>query len=820
MGDLLVPIKTTAAHSKGEREDRHRHSVYDAEELQSLEQALEVLRSRPQRQVLLKVLQSISGALDIHSHTPLTSQIIHVLVNDIIPDHWSDLTDDKSGNGRKTKGVIVQLLSGVGGVSAIATRMRLLISTKVESSLKSQLSESGRAALLADLLSLLELVLGRDDFLSSVWLNLNTSLSEPQRRWLLWKELITLLGNGRVLSTASEADLLVARGSPTIHTRSWISHGIEYSAWLGRNLGRLIEGSSGTDAYHKKAWAQMLERATSLGHTDQVVEATYDQIVYGNCQSIGIHQAYTCALSSSAKRSVVFSLLRTLTKTHLSAPSVISSNEETKRSISAVAALLCTFTSDHNSLSELLLEWLDGDGISQDLLIRRAVIAALTEDIDALKTALSNSLRAFGDKISIQHTPIIRQEGTTENLLLLAGYVYRKEPQHISHMARSSVYLNAISNRLAASSARQSVLGMYVGTAISELVDPPNKRMKFSSDELTNAEAHRYISLPRIQDSIGSTQTLKRKNTPNRQLVFRGAIASAIQQVPRASSSSQVSKESRIISIEEVESESDAEENDDLPTYAKPDSDASDSDDDPTVINRDKPTAPVYINDLISGLRDTENYDRHSLALSHASSLIRRKASFGSEVTDNAQELASILTGVQDKWDISNFEELRLQGMIAVLVAQPLEMGQWFSATYFNGDYSISQRAAVLTTLGLGARELAGYGKEDAALTKSNQDTSLPSKKLPPKLHALYASSEMEPITAASAQLEQSILRPMALNAADALSGPNALKIRTFSSRMDVEKKRTRPIPNALAKVVADGFFFPLTGRFSMHTQG
>lgn len=267
MGELLVPIKTTAAHSRGEREEGHRHSLYVVEELQSLEQALEVLRSCPQRQVLLKVLESISGALDIHSHTPLTSQIIHALVNDIVTDHWSVLNDDKSGNGRKTKGLIVRLLSGVGGVSAIATRMRLLINMKVESSPKIQLSESGRAALLAELLSLLELVLERDDFLSSVWSNLNTSLSEPQRRWLLWKELITLLGNGRILSTASEADLFVARGSPTIHKRSWISHGIEYSAWLGRNLGRFIEGSPGTDAYHKKAWAQMLERATSLGHT-------------------------------------------------------------------------------------------------------------------------------------------------------------------------------------------------------------------------------------------------------------------------------------------------------------------------------------------------------------------------------------------------------------------------------------------------------------------------------------------------------------------------------------------------------------------------
>ncbi len=236
---------------------------------------------------------------------------------------------------------------------------------------------------------------------------------------------------------------------------------------------------------------------------------------------------------------------------------------------------------------------------------------------------------------------------------------------------------------------------------------------------------------------------------------------------------------------------------------------------------------------MISGLRDTENYDRHLLALTHAPSLIRRKAAFGTEVTDNSEELANILTGLGDKWNIENFQELRLQGMIAVLVAQPLEMGQWFSRTYFNGDYSIQQRATVLTTLGLGAREMAGYGKEDKTLAKTNpqsslKDQSFPSKQLPPKLHALYTSEKPNlldqpgaiAINTASRTLEKSILQPMALQAADALSGPNALKIRTFSSRMEVEKRRTKPIANALAKVVADGFFFPLTGWWGMHMQG
>lgn len=158
---------------------------------------------------------------------------------------------------------------------------------------------------------------------------------------------------------------------------------------------------------------------------------------------------------------------------------------------------------------------------------------------------------------------------------------------------------------------------------------------------------------------------------------------------------------------------------------------------------------------------------------------------------------------------------MRLQGMIAVLTAEPLKMGQWFSRTFYNGDYSMGQRASVLTVLGLGARELAGLGKEDSALTGANATTesSFPSKRLPEKLHRIYA------LDAISSKLEKTMIQPMAAEAADRFSGPNALKVRTFSSRMAVEKKRQKPIPNALAKIVADGFFFPLTGRWRTHLQ-
>lgn len=228
-----------------------------------------------------------------------------------------------------------------------------------------------------------------------------------------------------------------------------------------------------------------------------------------------------------------------------------------------------------------------------------------------------------------------------------------------------------------------------------------------------------------------------------------------------------------------------------------------------------------YIRDLLSGLRETINFDRHKLALSTASTLIRRKAAFGTEVSDHIEDIASTLTGLNDKWEMENFQQWRLQAMIAVLITQPLQIGPWFSRHYFGGEFSVSQRISILTTLGIGARELAGHEKEDATLTGIDAlpENLFPSKKLPDKLQKMYALEDADPVKTLSVRMEKTMIQPMALQAADTLSGPNALKVRTFSSRMEVEKKRSRPIPNALAKVVADGFFFPLTGGWQMHVQ-
>jgi len=183
----------------------------------------------------------------------------------------------------------------------------------------------------------------------------------------------------------------------------------------------------------------------------------------------------------------------------------------------------------------------------------------------------------------------------TRVLLLSAGYVHRSNQAYLSTLARSSVYLNAISHRLAASSPRARFLGMVTGVAISDLVDSHDKKMKFDIDEMDSPDAQWYRGLTKIRDNIGFVGDLRM--TRSEDLTPPTALGTTPKTKPRKIV---VVKErpaapdvtSKIISIEELDEDDDME-GDGLVAYEKPDSDEEDSDEDPTLVQRNKPTAPV-----------------------------------------------------------------------------------------------------------------------------------------------------------------------------------------------------------------------------------
>ena len=403
---------------------------------------------------------------------------------------------------------------------------------------------------------------------------------------------------------------------------------------------------------------------------------------------------------------------------------------------------------------------------------------------------------------------------------------------YLTMMAKSTYHVNGMSNRIGATSPRARFLGIAVGTAMSKMVDKPDLQLKIELEGAEAVEAKWYQRLAEVDDRIGRIQDLRSQQKSSTSSSLSTTTKPQLAKPPKAPLVTEL-KGPRIV---EVLSDSDSDSDSDLATYAKPDSDPEDDTDDPTAINRHKPTAPVYIRDLLAGLRDQTDFDRHELALATAASLIQRKAAFGTEVVDHAEDLASVLAGLQDGLELPGFAHQRQAALIAVLLARPAHMGQWFARAVFAGDYSLAQRSAMLTALGLGGRRLAGI-KDSNAETEallpppppSSSSTSFPSAQLPAHLHALYTTptpttttttlTPQTPVANLASTLSRALLSPLAARAATDLAGPTALQVRTFSTRMAVAAARAKPVPNALAQVVAENMFFPLTGRWWVQTR-
>jgi telomere length regulation protein len=161
-------------------------------------------------------------------------------------------------------------------------------------------------------------------------------------------------------------------------------------------------------------------------------------------------------------------------------------------------------------------------------------------------------------------------------------------------VGRSGAYLNAVSNRLAASSNRARLLGMIVGTGISELIEQPGKVLKFDLEEMQSEEVKLYLNLSKIKDESGSLESIKSLQ----EALPANPEPTHPKPAPKPKAPSSRPQTSKIVAIEEIEDSDedkngDEDEDEDLIPYEKPDDDAYDSDDDPTLIQRNKPTAPV-----------------------------------------------------------------------------------------------------------------------------------------------------------------------------------------------------------------------------------
>ncbi|KAG9858417.1 hypothetical protein KCU98_g760, partial [Aureobasidium melanogenum] len=834
MGDFLTAVSTVSLRSKPNTNNLVIEQVVPErpkprtvpKSLASTDEALHILRSSPDQDALHNLLLFLdqpsqqSAGFDIKIPTPSSAKVVNELINTTLPDFW--------GSDAQTNVLLLDCLKSVAGIGGILAKLRLFISKYKSARRGVQGSESTQP--LSDLISVLSQLLCSDHLAENLYDDIDRLVESQAKRTLLWKEFLTLVGTGKIVASAAEAEDTVKSAGGQLEP-SWLSNGSKYSAWLGRNVCTMLHKTT-KDTSTCKAAAQLCAKALGIGYPGRKT------LPLDNKQALNAGsklQPMLQSLQAHEQRQLLDQTFKVLSKQCLplmSPPDFDDTLTETPSTIAAASATIMELIGNSEAMRSHLETWLSDPALnaSESFGLRRAAVSAFVHASkgttnmleDPIQDLTEKIMKRFGDNLFIKHSPILQQEACAQVLLLLAGYAHRAQPMSLFIMARSSAHLNGMSNRLNSSSLRARFLGMIVGMAISDLVDKPGTKMNFDIDDLKTAEGKWYQRLVKVDDKIGDHTNIKEVFGANKVTERDSATTSSpdstkkpVQTKPKPKPIIQEEPQGpRIMEVQD-----DSEEDDDLVPYAKPDSDPEDEDEDPTMINRDKPKAPVYIRDLMAGLNDSENYDRHSLALKSAAALIRRKSSFGKEVSDHALELASILVGLGDTFDMEDFLELRLQALIAVLVSSPAQMAPWFARQVFDGDYSLSQRTTVLSVLGLGARELAGYKDEDEDLNPKIAATSFPSKQLPERLHKMYTAERNAPVARIASNLERSMIQPMALDAADKMSGPNILKVRTFSSRMEVEKKRKKIIPNALAKIVAECFFFPLTGRWWQNLQ-
>ncbi|KAI1779562.1 telomere length regulation protein-domain-containing protein [Hypoxylon cercidicola] len=798
----------------------------------SPEQALEALRSQPSYDALLSILkylqQGLQGkhAFDIRKPTPQGAQIVHVLATEIVPNYWTVLRDASTGQDRGDVDVLVSCLRSLPGINALLAYLRALLKeTKTD---PKALRNSHVNFNLSFTLELLSKLLHADNDLRAIWNGIRSLENSAQVRPMR-QEFVSLFTSGKIVSLSAEAeDICRQAGQPTYDV--WMSNAKSYIDWLGRNVVGWARSEVGEDDL--KLCAEVSARAGRLGNSESFTGVLVAELLLrdGNGQA-----AFTKLLDFSPpleQRKILNTVLKLLSDKYLNRNTQDDSSATSDAPVIwAVSGALGAIVGNNEIRKSSLVSWLtsgSGAGIGESCNIRRAAVAVFAEDKESVATILEKSLSQFGDQLYIKHAPLLQQDAHAQVLLLGAGYVHRLAPIKLTMLLRSSSYLKAISNRISAPQNRARFLGMIVGEALSGLVHSKETKLDFKMEEMDMEEAKWYKSLVQVSDKVGPLDPLRDLLTSPKPV---NTTKPARPSNTAAQRPSKPPNQSGFI-LEEIEDDEEGEDPDLVP-YAKPDSDAEDSDDDPTLINRNKPKAPVYIRDLISYFRDMENYDRQKLALTTAPALIRRKTNYGTEVSSHAEELATLLVGLQDKYDLDNFNDLRLQGMVAIVVAQPKKMGQWFAKTFFDGDYSLSQRASVLIVLGLGGREIAGFETSEYASAAQFASKMLPEKVekhyIAPSSSSLQQSaSNLKPLPPnvldnLTQSLSQTFLAPLAAEAADATTGPNALKLSSFTSRLQSQssnptkgkaRPRTRAIPNTTASLIASSFFFPLTSRF------
>lgn len=280
MEGLLTAVKTVkrdaesplVARESVSRDDVVTKSIIDFANI-SPNQVIDALKSHPTTDELFAILSALDPFnstqtiqdLDIRIPGPITAQILQLLVSTTIPDHWGSLNaKGRRPKDAKTRAALLRCLSSVAGIGSLVAQQRSLIATARASAMKAEGSSSD--LVIQDVLSVCAALLEPKDFLFRLKSDISSLYDSRIRQQVAWRELVSLVAGGKILSTAAEA-LAVTKNLEHAPSISWVGDGPRYASWLGGNIAYLNSKLQPDGECDWPSVALLTGRALSLGYS-------------------------------------------------------------------------------------------------------------------------------------------------------------------------------------------------------------------------------------------------------------------------------------------------------------------------------------------------------------------------------------------------------------------------------------------------------------------------------------------------------------------------------------------------------------------------
>lgn len=247
---------------------------FDPEHLSS-RHTIDLLKTSPDRELLSVILAALdpfsksktTKDFDLRIASPTTAQILQLLVSTTIPDHWGSLdAKDRKGKDAKPRAALLRCLSSVAGLGSLVAQLRSLINAARASA--QQAKGSSTQLGIRDLLAVLAALLEPKEFLFRLSSDISAIYDDKTQQQVAWRELVSLVAAGKIISTAAEA-LTVVDESIAVSSISWVGNGSQYASWLGRNVSHMATRLAPDDESDWASAALLTGRALSLGYTGE-----------------------------------------------------------------------------------------------------------------------------------------------------------------------------------------------------------------------------------------------------------------------------------------------------------------------------------------------------------------------------------------------------------------------------------------------------------------------------------------------------------------------------------------------------------------------